>query len=182
MDFEALENISSQVDGINKKVFERFDAAYHEALALVASLNALRAEDPFAALPLVDLKAASQALIQAIKTKPSIPHPYALLSYLFFLMHDVDRAVKYLSKADALAPGWPKIQELRLCYLHYIETLESAQTASMSTDSQAGTASSHQPTAVKSLSLSDLSASQAEPEKPVQETTENEEDFLILDF
>lgn len=184
MDFEALENVSSQVDGINKKVFDRFDTAYNNALTLVARLNMIRAEDPFIKLPLKDLKAASQELIQAINVKPSIPHPYALLSYLFFLMHDLERAVKYLGKADALAPEWPKIQELRQCYLTYIETLESAQTESVHGDFlQPDTAPSNPFAAVKSLMIDpDLSVPEAEHPSQKQETTENEESFLILDF
>lgn len=181
MDFEALENVSSQVDGINKKVFDRFDTAYNNALTLVASLNMIRAEDPFVKLPLKDLKAASQELIQAIKAKPSIPHPYALLSYLFFLMHDLDLAVKYLKKADALAPEWPKIQELRQCYLTYIETLEAAQTESMHGDFLQPAPEPSTPAAVKPLSIAQDSGP-FEDEDPTQENTENEEGFLLLDF
>lgn len=125
MDFSALAQAGKKAEKLNEKIQDRFLEAYSQALETVAELNQLSAEDPFAALPLPRLRQAADGLVQALSLKPSIPQPYAVLSYLFFLMHNLELAVKYLKKAEEFAPpDTPKLLEMRLLYLSYIETVE----------------------------------------------------------
>ncbi len=126
MDFSALADIQERTDALQDKVSKRFSTAYYNALEGVARLNEIRAEEPFAQLPMSQLEGTVQELHQAIASKPSAPEPHALLSYLFFLMGNLELAVKYLKKTHLLAPDWPKVQELRALYLEYVYTLETA--------------------------------------------------------
>lgn len=126
MDFEALQHAGKQAEKINEKVTDRFLVAYQQALHTVAELNQQSAQDPLGKLPVARIKAAAEDLLSALTLKPSLPQPYALLSYLFFLMHNLELAVKYLYKAEELDPQFPKLLELKILYAQFIETLEQA--------------------------------------------------------
>jgi len=124
MDFEALQQASKKSGQINTKVQEKFVEAYGKALFLVSQLNQKAAQNPGEPLPQTELQNAADTLLRALALKPSLPHPYALLSYLFFLMENQELAWKYLEKAEAVDAGFPKVQELKQFYASQIQLRE----------------------------------------------------------
>lgn len=126
LDFKALAEAKTAAQGINDKVHHRFVEAYQAALKQVAHLHQLSCQFPERRLPEDLLRNAVDALSRVMDLKPSTANPYALFSYLFFLMGDLFLARKYLQKARRLNPDFPKIAELEALYNEF-EALEQLQ-------------------------------------------------------
>lgn len=126
LDFKALAEAKTAAQGINDKVHHRFVEAYQAALKQVEHLHQLSCQFPERRLPEGLLRDAVDALSRVIDLKPSTANPYALFSYLFFLMENLFLARKYLQKAKKLNPDFPKIAELEALYNEF-EALEQLQ-------------------------------------------------------
>lgn len=144
LDFQALAEAKTAAQGINDKVHQRFVEAYQNAVKQVEYLHSLSCQNPERRLPEKELRAAVETLSRVIDLKPSMPHPYALYSYLFFLMGNLFLARKYLQKARKLNPDFPKIAELDSLYDDF-EALEQLH-------QQLPSESTHAPAQVKELS------------------------------
>lgn len=123
-DFQALAEAKADARQINDKVQQRFIDTYESAVSQVAALHQLSCEAPERRLPERLLRQAVDTLAKAIDLKPSAAQPYALYSYLFFLMEDMPRARKYLQTAKGLNPEFAKIAALEQLYADF-EALEA---------------------------------------------------------